>query len=176
MDSHRSEDGAAQSLSPASRPPSGLLPEPWAFLEPPRLYPIPSSQQPAWQVLSARFREENPRWGRPVAQWRPAQASGRVGTGARTRGKEVCPEQSRAECRGAGLPPPRRGSGSHRALQLHTFPTAPLSSPPTTSVGGFGCCSRIGTVCTHIAALALPTLCMSSGKLLKLSGPPRPHL
>ena len=41
------------------------------------------------------------------------------------------PRAKPAECReGAGLPPPRRGSGLHRALQLHTFPTVPLSSPP----------------------------------------------
>ena len=41
VDSQRSEDGAARSLSPTSRPPSGLLPERWAFLEPP--VPCPAS-------------------------------------------------------------------------------------------------------------------------------------
>lgn len=54
--------------------------------------------QPGW-CSRPRFREEKPRWGWLVAQWRPAQASGRVGPGARTRGKEARSEQSRGECR-----------------------------------------------------------------------------
>lgn len=76
---------------------------------------------------------------------------------------------------GGPAPTPQRLGLPPRPPASHLSHGPPLVTAPT-SVGGFGCCSRIGTVCAHIAALALPTLCMSSGKLLKLSGPPRPHL
>ena len=76
--------------------------------------------------------------------------------------------------RGRGLPPPPQMLAP-RPPASHLSHGPPLVTTPL-SVGGFGCCSRIGTVCVQITALALPALCMSSGKLLNLSGLPRPHL
>lgn len=178
VDSQRSEDGAARSLSPASRPPSGLLPERWAFLEPPRLYPIPSSQQPVWLVLSAPLQGGETEVGKASGPVAPSTGQWEGGTWSQNRGKEARPSKAwRNAGRRRGLPPPPQmlGGLAPRPPASHISHGPPLVTSRL-SVGSFGCRSRIGTVCVQIAALALPALCMSSGKLFNLSGPPRPHL
>lgn len=89
----------------------------------------PHDSQPGW-CSRPRFREEKPRWGRPVAQWRPAQASGRVGPGARTRGKEARPEQSRAECREGAGPAPTPADARSAPSSFTPFPWPPSRHHP----------------------------------------------
>lgn len=117
-DLHRSKDGAARSLSPASRLPSRLLPECWTFLEPPRLYPIPSSRQPAWLVLSAPLQGGETEVG--MASGSVAPSTGQWEGGAWSQNPW---EGGALRAKPGGM----QGGG----LQLHTFAMAPLSSPPT---------------------------------------------
>ena len=78
-----------------------------------------------------RFREEKPRWGKPVAQWRPAQASGRVGTGARTRGKEARREQSRRNAgRGRACAHPAEAQACTAPSSFTPFPRSPSRHRP----------------------------------------------
>lgn len=90
--------------------------------------PIPadSLERPAQPVFSAPLRDEKPRWGRPVAQWRPAQAIWKVGTKATSSSQTTWEE-------GAPLSKARAGmQGEGRALLPPLQSLSWALVPPTT--------------------------------------------